>query len=285
MADGSWEKGRTGVSAGAGGGAAAAGQVEHMLHQVAPGRFDAYEALLRAIADGEVWMLLWHGQPGSPDAQYGNMDVEGFNYAPCVTSAKELAASGWNRAHEVVTGPAIANSLFRTRYGLWLNPHAPGGGVGVPWLDLRRIASGLDRLPAGPLQLSEPTLQLPQFYALLAQNAHRTPPVRSLRRAWVQPALGEPYLAIGLDLYDAGPQALESVRQMVQHALGAAPEGLPVSTVAMADEYDPVAMWMRAHQRPFFDRDGFGGGAPAPQQGWQQPPPRHPGSHPGWPSY
>ena len=47
-----------------------------MLRQVAPGRYDAYEALLRALATpatGQVWMLLWHGQAGSPDAQYGNM--------------------------------------------------------------------------------------------------------------------------------------------------------------------------------------------------------------------
>lgn len=267
----------------AGGGAAAAGQVEQMLHQVSPGRFEEYESLLRALADGQVWMLLWHGQPGSPDAQYGNMEVGGYGYAPCVTSAQELIASGWNRAHEVVSGRDIALSLFRNRYGLWLNPHAPGGGVGVPWLDLRRVASGLDRLPAGPLQLSEPTLQLPQFYALLSQNAHRTPVVRTLRRAWVQPKLGEPYLAIGLELYDNGPQAVEAVRQMMQHSIGGAPDGLPVSTVAMADEYDPVAMWMSVFARPFFDRGSYTAGpaGAAPQPGWSQP---HPGQRPGWPA-
>jgi SseB protein C-terminal domain len=267
----------------AGGGAAAAGQVEQMLHQVAPGRYDAYEALLQAVAEGQVWMLLWHGQPGSPDAQYGNMDVEGFGYAPCVTSDQELVACGWKRSHEVVSGRMIAASLFRNRWGLWLNPHSPGGGVGVPWLDLRRIASGLDRLPAGPLQLSEPSVPLAQFYALLTQVAHRTPVVRALRRAWVQPALGEPYLAIGLDLFDNGPQALEAVRQMMHQAIGSAPEGLPVSTVAMADDYDPVAMWMRACQRPFFDRDALQTGhAPVPQPGWPQQPPPYTGPQTGW---
>lgn len=189
-------------------GTAAAGQVEHMLRQVTPGRYDAYEALLRALAtphSGQVWMLLWHGQAGSPDAQYGNMEVEGCGYAPCVTSAQELSASGWNRSYEVVDGVDVARALYPDHYGLWLNPHAPGGGVGIPWLDLRRIATGLDRQPAGPLRLSEPAIEIPQFYALLAQNAHRTPAVRSLRRAWVQPALGAPYLAIGLDVYDTSP--------------------------------------------------------------------------------
>nr|MYU47907.1 enhanced serine sensitivity protein SseB [Streptomyces sp. SID7803] len=48
---------------------------------------------------------------------------------------------------------------------------------------------------------------------------------------------------------------------------------LPVSTVAMSDEYDPVAMWLRANARPFYDREahaapGYGyppqGGPPAP---------------------
>lgn len=277
------------MSAGAGGGAASAGQIEQMLRQVAPGRYDAYEALLHALADGQVWMLLWQGQPGSPEAQYGNMDVGGYGYAPCVTSAGELRASGWNRAHEVVSGREIATTLYRSRWGLWLNPHARGGGVGVPWLDLRRVAAGLDRLPAGPLTISEPALQLAQFYALLTQNAHRTPVVRTLRRAWVQPKLGDPYLAIGLDLYDTGPQAVEAVRQMMQQSIAGAPEGLPVSTVAMADEYDPVAMWMRVFARPFFDRGAFTGGpgmpppgsAPVSHRGW--PPSQHgPAPQPGW---
>ncbi|MDX3231044.1 enhanced serine sensitivity protein SseB C-terminal domain-containing protein [Streptomyces sp. ME19-01-6] len=239
-----------------------------MLQQVAPGRYDAYESLLYALADSQVWMLLWHGTPGSPDAQYGNMDVAGLGYAPCVTSAQELAASGWDRAHEVVSGRQIASSLFPDRYGLWLNPHAPGGGVGIPWLDLRRIACGLDRLPAGPLRLSEPAIEIPQFYALLGQNAHRTPVVRSLRRAWVQPALGAPYLAIGLDLYDAGPAGVEAAQVMMRQSIGAVPDGLPVSTVAMSDEYDPVAMWMRAYARPFFDRDAYGAAQQAPSYGY-----------------
>jgi hypothetical protein len=246
-----------------------------MLRQVTPGRFDAYEALLRAVAEGRVWMLLWHGQAGSPDAQYGNIEVDGLGYAPCVTSAQELVASGWNRAHEIVSGWDIAQALYPDRWGLWLNPHVPGGGVGIPWLDLRRIAAGLDRLPAGPLRISEPVIEISQFYALLTQNAHRTPAVRSLRRAWVQPALGAPFLAIGLDLYDAGQQAVDGVRLMMQQSIGAVPDGLPLSTVALADEYDPVAMWMRANARPFFDREPFApGGPPAPATGYGYPPPQ-----------
>jgi hypothetical protein len=236
--------------------------MEDALRQVAPGRFDAYENLLRALADGQVWMLLWLGGPGSPDAQYGNMEVGGYGYAPCVTSPQELAASGWSRAHEIVSGLEVASSLFPDRWGLWLNPHAAGGGVGVPWLDLRRIAAGLDRLPAGPLALSDPAVPLPQYYALLSQHAHHTPAVRALRRAWVQPAFGEPYLAIGLDMYDTSPGAVEAVRVMMQQSAGAVPAGLPVSTVAMTDEYDPVAMWMRVHAAPFYDRDVHGATAP-----------------------
>ncbi|MGW8950947.1 enhanced serine sensitivity protein SseB C-terminal domain-containing protein [Streptomyces sp. NPDC055709] len=252
-------------------GTAAAGQVEHMLRQVTPGRYDAYEALLHALSDGRVWMLLWHGRAGSPDAQYGNMEVDGLGYAPCVTSAQELSASGWTRSHEVVGGVDIARALYPDRWGIWLNPHAPGGGVGIPWADLRRIATGLDRMPAGPLRLSEPAIEIPQFYALLTQNAHRTPAVRSLRRAWVQPALGAPYLAIGLDLYDTGQQSVDAVRAMMQQSIAAVPDGLPVSTVAMSDEYDPVTMWLRANARPFYDREAHA--APPEQPGYGYPPP------------
>lgn len=68
--------------AGAQGGAAAAGHMEQMLLQVGPGRFDAYENLLGSLAAGEVWMLLWHGVPGSADAQYGSMEINGHGYAP-----------------------------------------------------------------------------------------------------------------------------------------------------------------------------------------------------------
>ncbi|MCP3757186.1 enhanced serine sensitivity protein SseB C-terminal domain-containing protein [Streptomyces sp. TBY4] len=237
-------------------GTAAVGQVEHMLRQVTPGRYESYESLLHALAEGRLWMLLWQGQPGSPEAQYGGMEVEGLGYAPCVTSPQELAASGWNRGYEVATGRDIARALYPDRWGLWLNPHAQGGGVGIPWADLRRIATGLDRMPAGPLRLSEPAIELPQFYGLLTQHAHRTPAVRSLRRAWVQPALGSPYLAVGLDLYDASAHALEAVREMMRQSVGAVPEGVPVCTVALADEHDPVAMWLRAQTRPFYDREG-----------------------------
>lgn len=47
-------------------GPGARGEVEHLLRQMAPGRLDSYEALLRSLADGQVWMLLWHGTAGSP---------------------------------------------------------------------------------------------------------------------------------------------------------------------------------------------------------------------------
>ncbi|WP_323369187.1 enhanced serine sensitivity protein SseB C-terminal domain-containing protein [Streptomyces alkaliterrae] len=242
--------------------------VEDLLRQVSPGQYDAYEALLRALGDARLWMLLWQGGPGAPDAQYGNMEVGGHGYVPCVTSAQELAVSGWNRAHEVAVGREVAGALFPGRWGLWLNPHAPGGGVGVPWLDLRRICGGLDVLPAGPLRLSEPSLEIPAFYAQLTHGAQYTPAVRSLRRAWVQPAVGAPYLVIGLDLYDGSPPSVEAVQQMMRRSVSAVPEGLPVSTVLMADEYDPVAMWLRANARPFFDRDAQGAPAPAAAPGY-----------------
>jgi hypothetical protein len=231
------------------------GAIEQALREVAPGRYDAYEELLRAIGEGHVWMLLWYGEAGRPDAQYGNMEVGGFGYAPCVTSAEQLAASGWARAHQVSSGREIATSLYREHWGLWLNPHQSGGGVGIPWADLRRVAGGLDRLPAGPLQIGEPTVKADAFHAMLTQAASGTPAVRSLRRAWVEPAWGEPYLVIGLDLYDSGPRAVESVRGMMRQALSLAPEGMAVSTVAMSDPYDPVALWLQVRTLPFFDRE------------------------------
>lgn len=223
---------------------ASAGGIEPELRQVAPGRLDAYERLLSAIQAGQLWMLLWRGQPGEPHAQYGNMEVGGHGYAPAVTSSRELAASGWSRAHEVVSGLDIAASLFRSRFGLWLNPHTRGGGVGVPWADLRRIAFGLDRLPAGPLRITAPVASAPAFYEQLTQAARDTPVIRSLRHAWVAPALAQPYLAVGVELHENSQQAGEAVRRLMALCVGSAPPGVAVASVSLADAYDPVALWM-----------------------------------------
>nr|WP_313896079.1 enhanced serine sensitivity protein SseB C-terminal domain-containing protein [Streptomyces sp. YIM 98790] len=253
--------------------------VEELLPHVTPERPDLYEALLAALAEGQVWMLLWHGSPGEEDAQYGSLEVAGHGYAPCVTSERELAASGWNRAFEVVRGRDIAAALYRDHWGLWLNPHAAGGGMGIPWLDLRRIAGGLDRLPAGPLRIGEPSVAAQPFYDELVRQALRTRALRSLRRAWVQPAVGAPYLVIGLEVDEGGgEEAAESVRAMMRRAVTAVPEGLAVGTVAMADAYDPVAMWLRANTRPFYDRDAP---APAPRHG-VYPPPAQPAGGEGY---
>ncbi len=59
---------------------------------------------------------------------------------------------------------------------------------------------------------------------------------------------------IGLDLFDSGPAAVESVRLMMEHSLAFAPAGVAVSTVAMSDPYDPVALWLQVRAAPFYDR-------------------------------
>ncbi|WP_370113827.1 enhanced serine sensitivity protein SseB C-terminal domain-containing protein [Streptacidiphilus sp. MAP12-33] len=242
--------------------------MEAALREIAPGRYDRYEELLHAVAQGRLWMLLWHGVAGDPDAQYGNLEVGGYGYAPCVTSEEQLAASGWARQHQVVTGAEVAAALYRERWGLWLNPHQPGGGVGIPWADLRRIAGGLDRLPAGPLGISpvdQPPASVPgyvgepaasaAFYRALVRGARENQAVRSLRRAWVAPAYGEPRLTIGLDLDDTSDASVVATQQMMFEAVASAPDGLAVSSVTMADPYDPVAMWLWSRVPAFYSRE------------------------------
>jgi len=46
---------------------------------------------------------------------------------------------------------------------------------------------------------------------------------------------------------------------MMRQAVSGVPDGLPVSTVAMSDPYDPVALWLRANGQPFFDREAYAG--------------------------
>ncbi|WP_103500117.1 MULTISPECIES: enhanced serine sensitivity protein SseB C-terminal domain-containing protein [unclassified Streptomyces] len=224
-----------------------------------PDRLAAYEELLTALAGSRLWMPLWHGAAGDADARYGGMESGGYGYAPCFTSERELAASGWGRDHEVTDGRTVASALYRDRCGLWLDPHTDGGGLGVPWLDLRRVAEGLDRLPAGPLRISEPSVGAPAFYHRLVEEARRTRVLRGLWRGWVQPATGDAYLVLGLDIDTPGPQATEAVRLMMRRSVSAAPGGMAVGTVVMSDRYDPVALWLRARTRPFYDRDALAG--------------------------
>jgi hypothetical protein len=40
----------------------------------------------------------------------------------------------------------------------------------------------------------------------------------------------------------------------------------------MSDEFDPVAMWLRANSRPFYDREAHGGPAQNPVGGYGYPP-------------
>nr|WP_202511909.1 enhanced serine sensitivity protein SseB C-terminal domain-containing protein [Streptomyces sp. SID3343] len=225
------------------------------MSQVAPGRYDAYERLLEALDGASVWMLLWQGQPGSSDAQYGNMDVAGWRYAPAFTSEEELRSSRWDRSFEVVPVAEIASSLYTDHWGLWLNPHAQGGGVGVPHLDLRRIVGGLDRLMAGPLEVGEPTLWDPAFYTFLGGQLFQTQVVRAAHRAWVKPVIGPERLVIGLRLTDNQPETMRKMREAMARASEAAPAELTISSVALDDPFDPVAAWMRDNTRPFIGID------------------------------
>ena len=244
-------KGRYKVSAS---GTAATGQVEHMLRQVTPGRYDAYEALLRALAtpsSGQVWMLLWHGQAGSPDAQYGNMEVDGLRLRPvrhlrpgAVRQRLEPLVRGGRRPRR---GP---HPLPRPLRPL-AQPARPGRRRRHP---LARPAPHRHR-PGAPARGPAPAVGArPSRSRSSTPCSRRTPTAPPPSARCAAPGCsrrsGAPYLAIGLDVYDTSPPAVDSVRAMMQQSIGAVPDGLPVSTVAMSDEYDPVAMWMRAERPP-----------------------------------
>jgi hypothetical protein len=72
-------------------------------------------------------------------------------------------------------------------------------------------------------------------------------------------------------VYDTSPQSVDAVRAMMQQSIGSVPDGLPVSTVAMTDEYDPVVLWMRANARPFYDREAHAPAQQSPAAGYGYP--------------
>ncbi|WTW97428.1 enhanced serine sensitivity protein SseB [Streptomycetaceae bacterium NBC_01309] len=225
-------------------------EVEHALRQVAPQDYEAYERLLECLARGHVWMLLWQGEPGSPDAQYGNMEVHGSRYAPAFTSEGQLHESRWDRGWEVHAVREIAATLYPDQWGLWLNPHMQGGGVGVPYLDLRRIVGGLDKLMPGPVRVGEPALDDSAFWAVLTAELGASGVVRAAHRAYVEPALGAPRIVIGTRLADNDPATVDRMKQAMARAAGML-QGMDISSVALDDPYDPVAKWMREQTRSF----------------------------------
>ncbi|MCF2528642.1 enhanced serine sensitivity protein SseB C-terminal domain-containing protein [Yinghuangia soli] len=227
-----------------------ANEVEHALRQVRPQGYEPYERLLEALARGHVWMLLWQGEPGSPEAQYGNMEVHGQRYAPAFTSEDQLRESRWDRGWEVHAVVEIAATLYPDQWGLWLNPHMQGGGVGVPYLDLRRIVGGLDKLMPGPVRVGEPLLDDSAFWSVLTAELGGSGVVRAAHRAYVEPAIGPPRLVIGTRLADNDPATVDRMKHAMSRA-SAMLQGIDMSSVALDDPYDPVAKWMREQTRPF----------------------------------
>ncbi|MFX4291477.1 enhanced serine sensitivity protein SseB C-terminal domain-containing protein [Streptomyces bohaiensis] len=227
-----------------------------------PDRLGAYEELLAALTRQEVLMPLWEGSPDGEDARFGLMEVDGHAYAPGFTSHERLTAAQWGRAHLVLPCRSVAAALYRDRCGLWLDAHEPDGGMGIPWLDLRRIAEGIDRLPAGPLRLTEPAVPLADFCRRLAADAAHVPGLRRLWRAWVHPAVGEAHLAVGIESDVSVTSAGASVLPLVGRAVPLLPPGVTVAGVDMADPYDPVALWLRSASAPFYDRDAPRAAAP-----------------------
>lgn len=227
-----------------------ANEVEQAVRQVAPRDYEAYERLLQALARGHVWMLLWQGEPGSPDAQYGNMEVHGSRYAPAFTSEEQLRESRWDRGWEVHAVIEIAATLYPDQWGIWLNPHRDGGGVGVPYLDLRRIVGGLDKLPPGPLRVGEPIVDDSAFWSALSAELAASGVVRAAHRAYIEPVIGDPRLVIGTQLTDADPATVDRMKFAMSRAAGML-QGITMSSVSLDDPYDPVAKWMRENTRSF----------------------------------
>ena len=214
-------------------------------------------------------MLLWHGQPRLPRRPVRQRwRSTATATRPASASPRELAASGWTRDHEVVSGRDIALTLYPDRSGPVAESARRAAAASVsPGSTCAGSPSGSTNCPPGRCRSANRPCGSRSSTRCWRRprTAHRA--VRALRRRGCSPVLGEPYLAIGVELYD-GPRRRPS-SGAADDAAGrrGVPEGLAVSTVAMADGYDPVAMWMRANGQPFFDREAYGGGAAGARRG------------------
>ncbi|MER5768327.1 enhanced serine sensitivity protein SseB [Streptomyces sp. NPDC001985] len=211
--------------------------------------------LLEVLGRSPLWVPLPNGgSPESRDLDLPTLEIDGAAYVPVFSSEQQfMSCVGPHMSFTVAPAREFARGL-PPQLGIAVNP---GGAVGAP-LPPPAVAE-LCRHPEGPpaggrVRLFEPDWQEEpvDFLAAAAGEFQEAGTVRTARRALASVEAGPPSLFVGVQLDSPdGTPALDALGR----ALGRVQTPWPVNLILLDVAQDPVADWMLARMRPFYQRD------------------------------
>jgi hypothetical protein len=211
------------------------------------------DQLLDALAVNTLWVPLPAGAGNDGQAQLPIMVLDGRPYVAAYTSGEQFAKGAGALAYMELTGRQLAETMAE-ELGLAVNP---GAELGLPVNadGVRTLRDGRKKVPAGArIRLGEPAEEPLRLIAALRENFAAVPAVLEARRALAQIGDEAPALLIGLRADQRIPGWQPDSVAAVKEAATRAEAPLPVETVFLDDESDPVTSWMLTHPEPFYRR-------------------------------
>ncbi|WOX21950.1 enhanced serine sensitivity protein SseB [Streptomyces solicathayae] len=217
--------------------------------------------LVEVLGRSQVWVPLPQG--GGPDStvlDLPTVEIDGAAYVPVFSSEQQFhACVGAPMAYTVAPARDFARGL-PPQLGIAVNP---GGTVGVPLpppavAELCRTGRTPLDGPAsgGRVRLFEPDWQDDpvDFLSAAAAEFDALGVVTTARRVLASVEGGEPALFVGVQLsvYDGVDR--DAPLDALGRALGRVQVRWPVNIVLLDVAQDPVADWMLAKVRPFYQR-------------------------------
>ncbi|GAA1200611.1 enhanced serine sensitivity protein SseB [Streptomyces hebeiensis] len=217
--------------------------------------------LVEVLGRSRIWVPLPNG--GGPDSRsldLPTVDIDGAAYVPVFSSEEQFRQCvGPHMSFTVAPARDFARGL-PPQLGIAVNP---GGAVGVPLppgavAELCRVGRTPLDGPAsgGRVRLFEPDWQEDpvDFLSAAAAEFEATGMVVSARRALASVEGETPVLVVGVQLssWEAGDR--NAPMDALGRALGRAQAAWPVNLVLLDLAQDPVADWLLAKVRPFYQR-------------------------------
>ncbi|MFC5721251.1 enhanced serine sensitivity protein SseB [Streptomyces gamaensis] len=218
--------------------------------------------ILEVLGRSALWIPLpAGGGPDSPDLDLPTVELGGAAFVPVFSSEAEFRrVAGAHLSFAVAPAVEFARGL-PPQAGIVVNPEGTAGVPLPPPAVAELCRAGRVRLDGEPtggrVRLYEPDWQdePTAFLAAAGLEFGAAPGVRTARRALASVEGGGPALFVGVELDLPDPGSRSEALNAVGRALGAAGVAWPVQLVFLDVTPDPVAAWMLARVRPFYDRD------------------------------
>ncbi|MFI6356789.1 enhanced serine sensitivity protein SseB [Streptomyces sp. NPDC050743] len=215
--------------------------------------------IIEVLGRSLLWIPLPNG--GGPDSgplDLPSLDIEGQAYVPVFSSEEQLRqAAGPHMPYTIAPAVEFARGL-PPQIGIAVNPDAL---VGIPLppaavAELCRIGrTPLDGPNTGArVRLFEPDWQDDPVDFLSAASAEfaGTGVVRTARRCLAAIETDDPVMFVGVELSQWEGDLRSLPLQALGKALGKIPVQWPVNLVLLDVTDDPVAEWLKANVRPFY---------------------------------